>query len=131
CGGGGCGPNEEAGGVGEFGPGFRPDVVVVEMFVNDFADALTSDEAFRESIGFSRPDPSTWWGILALPHLRDLVKVELLEPLYARLTGTPTTRGYHLGGFPALERDRPALEEGRRITGARLLEIADGCRNSV
>ncbi len=120
----GYGPNQEAAVIREFAPRFRPDVVVVEMFVNDFDDALTSEADFRESIGFARPSPATWSGILALPALRDLVKVELLQPLYARLTGTPTKRGYSLGNFAALERDRPGLEGGRPITAERLREIA-------
>ena len=124
----GYGPNQEAAVVKAFAPRFRPDVVVVEMFVNDFDDALTTDQEFRESIGFGRPDPGTWTSVLALPHLRDLVKVEVIEPLYARLTGTPARRGYHLGNFPALEHDRPGLEEGRRIAAERLQEIADVVR---
>jgi peptidoglycan/LPS O-acetylase OafA/YrhL len=120
----GYGPNQEAAVVGTFAPRFGPDVVVVEMFVNDFDDALTSDDSFRESIGFGRPDPLGWPSLLAAPHLIDLAKVELLEPALAWLTATPTRRGYALGNFPALERDRPGLEEGRRIAGSRLREIA-------
>jgi hypothetical protein len=47
----GYGPNQEAAVVGAFTPRFRPDVVVIEMFVNDFDDALTSDDAFaRRSV---------------------------------------------------------------------------------
>jgi len=124
----GYGPNQEAAVVAAFTPRFRPDVVVVEMFVNDFDDALTSDDAFRASIGFGRPDPHGWPSVLAAPHVLDLVKVELLEPLYARLTGTPAKRGYALANFAALERDRPELEEGRQVTGERLGEIAAAAR---
>jgi peptidoglycan/LPS O-acetylase OafA/YrhL len=124
----GYGPNQEAAVVRAFTPRFRPDVVVVEMFVNDFDDALTSDDAFRESIGFGRPDPHGWPSPLALPHLLDLAKVEAIEPLVARVTGTPVKRGYALGSFASLERDRPGLEEGRRITGGRLGEIAGAAR---
>jgi hypothetical protein len=120
----GYGPNQEAAVVREFAPRFRPDIIVVEMFVNDYDDALTSDDAFRDSIGFARPDPRGWFGVLALTDLRDLAKVSLLEPVYARLTGTPAKRGYHLASFPALERDRAELEEGRRIAAARLQQIA-------
>jgi hypothetical protein len=114
--------------VREFAPRFRPDVVVVQMFVNDFDDALTGNEAFRDSIGFARPDPRGWRGLLALLHLRDVAKVAVLQPLHARLTRTPAQRGYHLGSFPALELDRPELEEGRRIAAARLAEIAGVAR---
>ena len=124
----GYGPNQEAAVVGAFAPRFRPDVVVVEMFVNDFDDALTGADAFRESIGFGRPDPQSWPSLLVAPHLLDLVKVDLLEPPLARLTGTPARRGYALGSFAALERDRPGLEEGRRIAGDRLREIAAATR---
>ncbi len=120
----GYGPNQEAAVVREFAPRFRPDVVVLQSFVNDFDDALTSDEEFRDSIGFGRADPTGWRGVLGLAHLTDLVKVEGLQPLYALLTGTPAKRGYHLGNFPALERDRPELEQGRRITAARWGEVA-------
>jgi peptidoglycan/LPS O-acetylase OafA/YrhL/lysophospholipase L1-like esterase len=124
----GYGPNQEAAVVAAFTPRFRPDVVVLQMFVNDFDDALTSDDAFRASIGFGRPDPHGWASVLVAPHLLDLIKVESLEPLFARLTGTPVKRGYVLGSFPALERDRPELEQGRRITGERLREIAATAR---
>lgn len=124
----GYGPNQEAAVIREFVPRFRPDVVVLQTFVNDFDDALTTDASFRNSIGFARPDPRRWWTIVALPHLRDLIKVALLQPLHARLSGEPTRRGYHLGSFPALERDRPALADGRRIAGTRLREIASVAR---
>ncbi len=125
----GYGPDQEAAVVREFAPRYHPDVIVIQSFVNDFDDALTSDAAFRDSIGFARPDPAGWRGILGLAHVQDLVKVELLQPLYARLTATPARRGYYLGSFPALERDRPELEEGRRITGTRWGEIAAVARD--
>src|SRR5262249_52643405 len=110
--------------VGAFAPRFRPDVVVVQMFVNDFDDARMTDDDFPESIGFARADPRSWWSVLALPHLTDLVKVEVLQPLQAQLTGAPAKRGYHLANLPALERNRPELAEGRRIAERRLHEIA-------
>jgi peptidoglycan/LPS O-acetylase OafA/YrhL/lysophospholipase L1-like esterase len=119
----GYGPNQEAAVMREFAPRFHPDVIIVQSFVNDFDDALTSDDEFRASIGFDRADPGSWRGVVGLAHLADFVKVEALQPVYGRLTGTPVKRGYHLGSFPALERDRPELEEGRRIAGERWSEI--------
>jgi len=120
----GYGPNQEGAVVRQFAPRFRPDVMIVQSFVNDFDDARTSDDEFRASIGFDRADPESWRGVLGLAHLSDLVKVEVLQPVYAWLTGTPVKRGYHLGNFPALERGRPELEKGRRVTSERWSEIA-------
>jgi peptidoglycan/LPS O-acetylase OafA/YrhL/lysophospholipase L1-like esterase len=120
----GYGPTQEAAVVREFAPRFQPDVIVLQSFVNDFDDTLTSDAEFRESIGFGRADPRGWLGVIGLAHLSDLVKVEVLQPLHATLTGTPPRRGYHLGSFPALERNRPELEDGRRLTAIRWREIA-------
>ena len=48
---------------------------------------------------------------------------------FTRLTGTPTRRGYYLGNFPALERDRPELEASRRVVRERLAENARVARD--
>ncbi len=120
----GYGPMQEAAVVREYAPRFRPDVVLVQMFVNDFDDARTSAREFRDAIGFDRPDPRSRWSILALPHLRDLVEAELLQPLHAFVSGMPARRGYHLANLVALERDRPELEDGRRVTADRLRDMA-------
>lgn len=48
----GYGPNQYAAVVRRYAPVYRPDLIVVGMFVNDFEDVLITDEDFRRSIGF-------------------------------------------------------------------------------
>src|SRR5262249_7079714 len=99
----GYGPRQYAAVVERFAPIYRPDLVLVESFVNDGFDALTSDDAFRESIGFGRPSPESWSAVLRFTNLRHLVRVALLEPALERLLGRPRTQGELMGGFEALE----------------------------
>ena len=56
----GYGPNQYVAVARAYLPQFRPDVLLVTMFVNEFDDAEKTDRQFRQSIGFGRtPADST------------------------------------------------------------------------
>jgi peptidoglycan/LPS O-acetylase OafA/YrhL len=65
----GYGPTQDAAIVHRFVPQYRPDLVIVEMFLNDFDDELLGN-SIRDGIGFSNPHAQTGLkGILKLAHL--------------------------------------------------------------
>jgi len=79
------GPNQYAAVVKHFAPIYRPDLINLGFFVNDYKDVLRRDETFRESIGFDQPSPDTLHSVLKLPHLKRPIQLELIQPLEQRL----------------------------------------------
>ncbi len=120
----GWGPNQYARAVADFAPAFRPDIVLVGLFVNEFSDAQTSDAQFRASIGFDRPPQDGLWSWVRLSHLLSYLRNELV-PRVRDATGTGTyARGFFYGHVGPLERSAlPALEKGAAVVGERLSEI--------
>jgi peptidoglycan/LPS O-acetylase OafA/YrhL len=107
----GYGPNQYAAVVEAFAPKFRPDLILVECFVNDFDDALTSDEEFRSSIGFGNRPQDSWRTIVELAHLRKWIAREMTDSLKALAKGKPRPpQGMVYGGIWTLERNRKDLD---------------------
>jgi peptidoglycan/LPS O-acetylase OafA/YrhL len=100
----GYGPNQYAAVIEQYAPVYQPDVILVEMFVNDFQDALTSNEEFQTAIGFDQPDPFGWSARLRFMHLRNFIQYTLAAPVAEWLTDKPNSLGYVLGNFSALEK---------------------------
>jgi peptidoglycan/LPS O-acetylase OafA/YrhL len=125
----GYGPNQYAAVIHRFAPVYRPDLIIIGFFVNEYEDALSSNGDFQASIGFDRPAQDGWLALLTLPHLRQWLKLQVAEPVLEPLRGRPRPHGYFLGQFGALERDRADLQvKGRALVGERLREIGDVAR---
>jgi peptidoglycan/LPS O-acetylase OafA/YrhL len=124
----GHGPEQYAAVAAAFVPRFRPDLVLVGFFVNEYQDVLISTEAFHHSIGFGEADPESWIEQLRPAHLHRWVEVEWLEPLAELLYGTPRAYGYFLGHFAAFDRRLEAqqAEAGVRVR-EHLARIAEVC----
>jgi peptidoglycan/LPS O-acetylase OafA/YrhL/lysophospholipase L1-like esterase len=120
----GYGPNEEAAVVRAFVPRFHPDIVLIENFANDVQDVLTSDDTFRESIGFENPPQTGIRATLKLAQLRAWLRLRVVAPLAAVLRQRPDYEGYFLGNFVFLERGRADFDtDGVRETAARYEQI--------
>ncbi|MFO1156064.1 MAG: GDSL-type esterase/lipase family protein [Rhodospirillales bacterium] len=65
----GYGPNQYVAVARAFLPQFRPDALLVTMFVNEFDDAQKTDRQFRQSIGFGRTPADSVYAVLTLGHL--------------------------------------------------------------
>lgn len=65
----GYGPNQYVAVARAFLPQFRPDTLLVTMFVNEFDDAVKSDRQFSQSIGFGRTKADSAYAVLMLGHL--------------------------------------------------------------
>lgn len=120
----GYGPNQYAAVVRTFAPRFRPDVILLALFVNEFDDVMETDDAFRASIGFGRADPNGWTAFLTAAHLRRRVQLRAVESLSERLHRRPGPHGYFLAQLASLER-RPESRDARALQrlGERLREI--------
>jgi peptidoglycan/LPS O-acetylase OafA/YrhL len=125
----GYGPNQYAAVIQAYAPVYKPDLILVEFFVNDYQDVLTSNEQLQKSIGFGQASQDSLYSIVRLMHLQRFVELEINGPLMEVLQGKPNPNGYFLGNFAAFERDQPKLEDARRLVAARLKlikEVADG-----
>jgi len=102
----GYGPNQYAAVIERYVPIYKPDLIILEVFVNDFLDVQISNEQFYKSIGFNQPDPAGLYSIARLEHLRKYIKINVAEQLGEKLLNRPNTTGYFLGGFVYFEKDQ-------------------------
>jgi hypothetical protein len=120
----GYGPNQYAAVVEKYAPLYQPDLIILEMFVNDFQDALTTNKEFQSGIGFGLPDSSSWLARLHLMHLHTFIQTFLAAPIAEWLTDKPNSLGYALGNFAALEKNRTDLKiAGVNVVADRLAQI--------
>jgi peptidoglycan/LPS O-acetylase OafA/YrhL/lysophospholipase L1-like esterase len=119
----GYGPNEYAAVAEAFVPTFRPDLVIVQFFVNEYEDVLHGPE-FVGSIGFELPSPESTFALVRLTQLRHTLRTWLKAPMVSLLRGTPEPYGYFLGNFSSLERrDNPQDRTARALVETRLRQI--------
>ena len=122
----GYGPSQYASVIGKYAPLYKPDLIVVELFVNDFQDVLWSNEDFQNSIGFKFPSPNSISSIMELDHLRRFAEINVSGNIKELLRNEPNPHGYFLGNFRALEIRHPEIEvDGRQLTYEKLKDIQD------
>jgi len=122
----GYGPNQYAAVVDKYVPIYKPDLIVIELFVNDFQDVLWSNEDFQYNIGFSSPDPNSLSSVIKLDSLRRFTSLNVLGPIKEVLRNQPDANGYFLGHFSALVVGHSEIEnDGRQLTYERLKNIQD------
>jgi peptidoglycan/LPS O-acetylase OafA/YrhL len=117
----GYGPSQESRVLADYVPRYQPDVIVVQLFVNDLFDVTVSDDEFRASIGFADRDPRGVWSYLAADNLEVLLRNRVVDPIKNRLLGREEwTEGWALGHFATLEHGA--------ITGEMVASVADELR---
>lgn len=119
----GYGPNQYARVVRTFAPIYKPDIIIVEFFVNEYQDVLFSNEEFQAGIGFGQPSDESLGTWLRLGHLRRFLDLKVVEPLKAAIRRVPNPEGYFLGNIVFLERARADFEDSRALIESRLSEI--------
>lgn len=126
----GYGPNQYAAVVQQMAPVYRPNLVIVEMFVNDYEDVMVDNTAFQANIGFAMPPQNAPSSVAGLTQLQTWLRLRVREPLAERITGRSRLHGYFLGQFGSLRRDGPtASPEAQARVAARLAEIATTARS--
>jgi peptidoglycan/LPS O-acetylase OafA/YrhL len=120
----GYGPNQYAAVVNEFAPVYRPDLVLVEVFVNDFDDVWIPNEIFQQYIGFGQPSQNGISSYLRLEHFRSFFRYDVLDPWIAPILSQAPTKGYFLGNFSVFENvRREDLLGSKAEVASRLEEI--------
>ncbi len=126
----GYGPNQYAEVVKEFAPRYQPDLIIIEVFVNDFQDALWTNEDFQYNIGFYNGDATSISSVLKLESLRSWIDINVKQKLKETLRGEPNAQGYFLGHVVTLERQEfETLNNARDVVQDDLHQIqsvADG-----
>jgi lysophospholipase L1-like esterase len=85
----GYGPDQEARVLREYVPRYKPDVVVLESFVNAFEKLSLSDDDITKTIGFGQPSGNGLSATLHLSHLKAALQIAIFGPLGEYLTGQP------------------------------------------
>ena len=107
-----------------YAPIYRPDILIIGFFVNEYEDVRMNIEEFRAHIGFDLPSQYGLHALIKLAHLRSFIKLEILQPLKELLLKEPRGHGYFLGNFSALEKGRTDLTVvGRQLVKERLEQI--------
>jgi peptidoglycan/LPS O-acetylase OafA/YrhL len=124
----GYGPNQYATIVERYAPLYRPDLVLVEMYVNESEDVLIPNETFRQGIGFGRPPSDGLLATLTLRHLHSWAKRNVGAPLLSRIKKQPDGALVWLRGGPyVLVNERPLWTEGMKGCADRLGRIKRAC----
>jgi lysophospholipase L1-like esterase len=117
----GYGPDQYAEVVRTFAPKYKPDLIIVEHYVNDYQDVMMTNTEFQEAIGFGMPDPNGLGTILKLKHLSLFLRNKVYSPIKEDLLGRPSPLyGYELADF---DRFKPAAPEAPTRLRKRLQEI--------
>ncbi len=117
----GYGPDQYAAVVKTFAPKYKPDLIIVEHYVNDYQDVMMTTAEFQTSIGFGKRDPNGIATILSLTHLSNFLRNKVYSPIKEDLLGRPSPLyGYELADF---DRFKPPAAEAPDRLRKRLQDI--------
>ena len=120
----GWGPNQYAKVVARYAPVYKPDLIVISFFVNEFDDVAVSNDAFQDSIGFNRLPQSSLKSYLRLTHLRVWIKKNVSDQVKEIVLGKSNPHGYFFGFFRALEKKQfPIMQTNAAYVQKRLATI--------
>ncbi len=100
----GWGPNQYEAVIREYAQTYRPNLIVIGFYVNEYFDVRKNHDAFIRSIGFEQPSQESIWSYLHLVNLRKFIKHKI-DRFRNTFTGEPYRLGYFLGNFNSLERN--------------------------
>ncbi len=112
----GYGPNQYAAVLRRYVPLYRPDLVLIGFFANEYDDVASSDEAVLKSIGFGQRDSDGFAAWIRAAHLRRFLEMRVVAPLAAWWNRDLTEQAAFFGYLSALETDREPLLRARAST---------------
>lgn len=131
----GYGPEQYCAVIEKYAPIYHPDLIIVETFVNDFDDVMTSNETFRESIGFEKPPQDGIVSMLYLSQLRAWIHLKIIDPILDTVLRRPNSEGYFFGYFLAFDTSRKEFHKisksKTRDCFEKIKEVADQIHSSL
>jgi peptidoglycan/LPS O-acetylase OafA/YrhL/lysophospholipase L1-like esterase len=120
----GYGPNQYAAVVNQYVPRYKPNLVIIGLFINDYEDTQISNQEFQKSIGFSNPNPDGLAALLSARQFAALVRLQATKFLYQNVLHRPDPNGFFLGEFLQLQPGPESnVARGRQALRDRLAEI--------
>jgi len=119
----GYGPNQYAAVVEHFAPIYRPDLILVEMYVNEFDDVQTPDNDFRTMIGFGRPPADGVRAVVTLRHLHHWIRTHVAGPIAQKARGRPDAYQLFLRGVFSVKVEGAGGNPGVPLVEERLARI--------
>ena len=126
----GYGPDQEARVLREYVPRYKPDVVILESFVNAFEKLDSTDDEIRASIGFGSPPGGGLSATLHLSHLRAALQIAIFGPLEEYLTDQPDESDVGLSDASAFLASDPDNATEVAAYEARVRQARDAARES-
>lgn len=96
----GYGPNQYAAVLAAFVPRYKPDVIIVELFVNDLEDVAMTTQKFQHQIGFGHPRPDGVFATLTLGNLYALAGQWVRRMFNERILDRPAPQDTFLAMLP-------------------------------
>ena len=118
----GYGPNQYAEVAKTYIPIYKPDIVIVGYYMNDFSDALRTNDDFLSEIGFGKPENTGWYSAIRLSNARSLFS-KTVHRLVNQIRNKPDFGEY--SGAQFLLRAKQPYEDGAGIVSERLQEIKE------
>ncbi|HLI96048.1 MAG TPA: acyltransferase family protein [Candidatus Baltobacteraceae bacterium] len=127
----GYGPNQYSAVTQEYAPIYHPKLIVIGMFINDFEDALRTNDDFRQDIGFGKPPADGLISFFELQQLKAHWAVRVRDPLTSRIRRRPTNEGAFFGNIRFFDRKlQSRWISGAQITRERYAQIQAVARRS-
>ncbi len=126
----GYGPDQEARVLREYVPRYKPDIVILESFVNAFEKLDSSDDEIRASIGFGSPPGGGLSSTLHLAHLKAALQIAIFGPLDEYLTGRPDESDVGLSDASAFLAADPDNASEVAAYEARVRQARDAAREA-
>lgn len=106
-------------------PIYKPDVVLIGLFINDLTDVFITDSAFNEDIGFSNPKPASLEAFLKTTHLRKFLSFKTRH-MVSRVFPSIPPMDYYLGHPNLIRKESMSrLTDGAELVYGFLKQIKD------
>ena len=110
--------------LAEYVPIYKPDLIIVCMFVNDLTDVYIDDNTFNHVIGFSKADAFSLKAKLSLMHYSKWMQLKTRSLICSLFSFLPPPESYYLAHTDKLEKQgRDKLMAGAEIAKKNIEDI--------
>jgi len=100
----GWGPNQYEAVIRKYAPVYRPDLILIGFFVNDFFDVWKTKAYFQDVIGFDKPKQQGFASFLRLSHVTRFCYRKIIGRIREFVLQEPYPFGYFIGNLSFFEK---------------------------